>query len=78
MQTMPDEKALQARARVIEAYEAIELISRHRHHLRQILANHDPNTGDNATRRDCAAFEAGLRDLGLLELAKRLAEAHDR
>jgi hypothetical protein len=69
----PEEKTLQARARAIEVWEAMELISRHQSHIRQLLDNHDPSKSDNSTRRDCMAFAERLRDLGLLDRALALA-----
>lgn len=66
-------KDLQAIARAHEVFDALSRIRTLEHHIRQLVKNHDPTRGDNATRRDCVAFWKRLDELALTQRAKEKA-----
>ena len=69
-----DHQRMRALERAVEVAIALEVIARYRDHLVQLLANHDPTSGDNARRRDCATFRARLEELLLWERAQAEAQ----
>lgn len=68
-----DQKRLEALASAASVFVALDLIGRYRDQIAQQLALHNPNAGDQAQRRDCAAFEERLRELALWDRAKQEA-----
>lgn len=72
MITDQEMKKLHATVRADELYAAIDAIMRNRDRVLTLLKNHDATVGDNATRRDCAAFHARLGELNLGWLIDRV------
>ncbi len=68
-----DLRKLDALSAASSVYLWLDIIDRHRRLIAAALEHHDPATGDNATRRDCDAFHGRLRELVLVDAARREA-----